>query len=269
VAVLSPARAAPFEGLPEEFITQLQALNPRIVVPSSCQFVQEPWSWYNHAMFPVTYARFEHEVRAALPHTSVLRLNPSVSVVLDADGVTAAAQLPWVIPEGPQDLDFDYRPAQTAPSTAEIAGHFAALDGAAWERARQYCTAGLLDKYRAMELEEGGYFDSPRIWRLSLYDAGGDAAEFHYRVHGDEIALLASAPVELDWTTELPAVKLIAALESGESLTSMYVRINDRRFSPAVEAQLADAEVVDDPLIRCLFNGVFGAYQAAQLARLR
>jgi hypothetical protein len=31
---------------------------------------------------------------------------------------------------------------------------------------------------------------------------------------------------------------------------------------------LAEADVVDDPLIRCLFGGSFGAYQAAQLRRL-
>jgi hypothetical protein len=29
------------------------------------------------------------------------------------------------------------------------------------------------------------------------------------------------------------------------------------------------ADLVDDPLIRCLFNDAFGAYQAAQLRRLK
>ena len=50
----------------------------------------------------------------------------------------------------------------------------------------------------------------------------------------------------------------LAALELGESLTSMYIRIKDMEFE----------DVVDDPLIRCLFNGAFGAYQLAQLKRL-
>jgi hypothetical protein len=31
----------------------------------------------------------------------------------------------------------------------------------------------------------------------------------------------------------------------------------------------ADADIVDDPLIRCLFNVAVGAYQAAQLKRLK
>ena len=49
----------------------------------------------------------------------------------------------------------------------------------------------------------------------------------------------------------------------------MYMRINDVVFDDAVEEQIATAEIVDDPLIRCLFNDVFGAYQGAQLRRLQ
>ncbi|UUZ48323.1 hypothetical protein LP420_36545 [Massilia sp. B-10] len=62
--------------------------------------------------------------------------------------------------------------------------------------------------------------------------------------------------------------KLYAALELGESLTSLYLRINEAVFAPQDEAALADAELIEDPLIRCLFNDAFGAYQAAQLLLL-
>ena len=91
LAVLWPRRADPHAGLPDEFIEQLQRLAPRYVVPSSCQFVQEPWSWYNHAMFPITYAGFQQAVEAALPDTRVVRMNPSVSFTLDAQGLTPCA----------------------------------------------------------------------------------------------------------------------------------------------------------------------------------
>jgi hypothetical protein len=73
----------------------------------------------------------------------------------------------------------------------------------------------------------------------------------------------------LAWTTGIPISTLYAALELGESLTSMYIRINDTVFAPEIEQEIQSAEVVDDPLIRCLFNDVFGAYQAAQLRRLK
>lgn len=266
LAVLWPRRAEPYTGLPEEFIEQLRRLAPRYVVPSSCQFVQEPWSWYNHAMFPVTYAAFQQAVESALPDSRVVRMDPSVSLTLADKALVPQPPLSWVIPVGDQDLDFDYRPDMAPPHTAAIAAHFPPLDDEERRRIVEYCEHGLLTKYRAMEVEEGSFFSEPREWKLALYEHDGSALEFHYRVHGDSIA-----PAEAgraDWLTEVPAVKLYAALERGESLTSMYVRINDTSFAPEIERKLAQAEATEDPLIRCLFNDVFGAYQAAQLARL-
>jgi hypothetical protein len=79
---------------------------------------------------------------------------------------------------------------------------------------------------------------------------------------------LAAHDGPLSWTTEIPMSKLYAALELGESLTSMYMRINDAVFEADIEEQIRSVDIVDDPLIHCLFNDVFGAYQAAQLRRL-
>lgn len=268
IEVLSPSRAAPAPGsLPEEWIEQLQALDPRYVVPSSCQFQQESWSWYNQAFFPISYRQFETEIGAALPDARVVRMNPSVTMGLDQDGLTPAAPLDWVVPAGEQDVDYAYDPLAVPPPMSEIARHFPALSTAQAERVLSYCRSGLLDKYRDMELPEDSYFNQPRLWRLSVFDHDGVETLYHYRVHGDSIEPAAAGP--LSWTTEIPAAKLYAALELGESLTSMYMRINDLRFDAATEADLETAELVDDPLIRCLFNDAFGAYQAAQLRRLK
>jgi hypothetical protein len=119
-----------------------------------------------------------------------------------------------------------------------------------------------------MELEEGGYFDQPRLWRLSLWDHDGSCTVFHYRVQGDRIDALTDGSGRLGWATDIPLQKLYAALALGESLSSLYLRINDADFAPVDEAELEEAELVEDPLIRCLFNDAFGAYQAAQLRRL-
>jgi hypothetical protein len=268
IEVLSPSRAAPAPAtLPEEWIEQLQALNPRYVVPSSCQFLQEDWSWYNHSFFPISYRRFAVEIGAALPETRVLRLDPSVSVRLERDGLTPAAPLDWVVPTGAQDVDYAYDPQAVPPPTGEIARRFPALSDEQAVHVDEYCRNGLLDKYRAMELPEDSFFAQPRLWRLSVFNHEGTATHHHYRVHSDSIAPAAAGP--LSWATEIPAAKLYAALALGESLTSMYMRINDMRFDDATEADLADSELVDDPLIRCLFNDAFGAYQAAQLRRLK
>ncbi|MFZ4877524.1 MBL fold metallo-hydrolase [Janthinobacterium sp. Mn2066] len=271
IAVIAPSRAGTDAGpveLPDDWVPQLRALAPRYIVPSSCQFVQEDWSWYNHAMFPVTYRQFAQEIGAALPDAHILRLDPSTSVLLDGEGLTPAAPLPWVIPVGPQDVDFDYRPGLTPPATADIARRFAPLSGPDAALVLDFCRDGLLQRYRDMELAEDSYFQAPRLWRLSLYGHDGTVTMLHYRTHGDQIALVEQADEAPGWTTEVPLVKCHAALVLGESLTSMYMRINDHAFDAATQALLDEADIVDDPLIRCLFNDAIGAYQAAQLRRL-
>ena len=243
---------------PDEWPEQLRALAPRYVVPSSCQFVQEPWSWYNHALFPITYRQFAGAVREWLPDATVVRLNPSVSFELTSDALTPAAPLPWVLPVGEQDVDYDFRPGIAPPPTSEIARHFAALDDEQAAQVLDYCRTGLAEKYADMELPEDSYFATPCVWQLSLYDHAGKVHQFRYRIHGDAIAAAGDEEAP-SWHTEIPMAKLYAGLALGESLTSMYMRING---APA------DADIVDDPLIRCLFNDAFGAYQAAQLRRL-
>jgi L-ascorbate metabolism protein UlaG (beta-lactamase superfamily) len=266
--VLAPSRAvaAPPE-LPEEWLAQLKALNPRYVVPSSCQFLQEPWSWYNRAFFPISYAQFAQEVGAALPEARVVRLDPSASRLLDATSLRPAPPLRWVIPVGDQDVDYVYEGNAAPPSTADIARHFAPLTEAQHARVMAYCRVDLFERYPEVEAASG-YFDRPRIWQLSVYDHAGQATRFRYRLEPDGGARLDEGAGPLAWTTDIPAAKLYAALELGESLTSMYMRINDTAFDANIERDLADADVVDDPLIRCLFSDSFGAYQAAQLRRL-
>ncbi|MGJ7917007.1 MBL fold metallo-hydrolase [Massilia sp. LXY-6] len=266
--VLAPSRAAaaPPE-LPEEWIGQLKALAPRYVVPSSCQFRLEPWSWYNRAFFPISYARFAQELRAALPQLQVVRLDPSVSVRLDAVSLQSAPPLGWVVPVGEQDVDYVYEGNAAAPPTAEIARRFEPLTAPQQARVMEYCRIELPEKYAGTEAASD-YFDRPRIWQLSVLDHTGQAIRFRYRLEPEGGARLDETSAPLAWTTEIPAAKLYAALELGESLTSMYMRINDAVFDAATEHELAQADVVDDPLIRCLFGDSFGAYQAAQLRRL-
>ncbi|MGK5080023.1 MBL fold metallo-hydrolase [Janthinobacterium sp. HLX7-2] len=273
IAVIAPSQAQQGpallpEPLPDDWAPQLRALAPRYIVPSSCQFVQEDWSWYNHAMFPITYRQFAQEIGAALPGAHIFRLDPSTAVLLDAQGMAPAAPLPWVIPVGPQDVDFDYRPDALAPATSDIARRFAPLNAQELALVLDFCQHGLLQRYRDMELPDDSYFQQPRLWRLALYGHDGAATVLHYRTHGDLIDLVPATDEAPGWSTELPLMKCYSALVLGESLTSMYMRINDGVFDAATQAELMDADIVDDPLIRCLFNDAIGAYQAAQLKRL-
>jgi hypothetical protein len=269
--VLSPSRApsASLES-PPEFMDQLRILNPRFVVPSSCQFVQESWSWYNQRLFPISYRQFQQDVEAALPGAQVIRLNPSVSVTLDGESLVASAALEWVIPVGEQDVDYRYDAEHKPAPTADIARHFAPLTPEQTSRVLDYCRAGLLEKYGAMEAPEDSFFEKPRLWQLSVYDHCGTGTHFRYRLDGERMEHWAGGEERLSWTTEIPMSKLYAALELGESLTSLYMRINDAAFDPDIEAEIEAADIIDDPLIRCLFNDTaVCAYQAAQLRRIK
>lgn len=273
IEVLAPTRASPAPpALPQEWLDQLRVLAPRYVVPSSCQFALEPWSWYNRAFFPISYALFTCEVQAALPQARVVRLDPSRSVTLDAaapdaDKLRPAPPLDWVIPVGAQDVDYVYEGNADAPPTADIARHFPALMPAQQARVLEFCRAGLLERYAGTDTA-GDYFERPRVWQLSVYDHAGACTRWRYRLEDGVARPTGIDDGPLGWTTDVPAAKLYAALELGESLSSMYVRINDAVFDAALEPELAEADVVDDPLIRALFSEGFGAYQQAQLRRL-
>jgi hypothetical protein len=258
IEVIAPSQALALPAtLPEEWISQLKKLNPRYVVPSSCQFKQESWSWYNQAFFPITYKQFQKEVEAALASVQIVRLNPSVSIELDSSSLTFSSALSWIKPVGDQDVDYEFQPHLKPPPTSEIAQKFPALPEQQVKQVFDYCRVGLLEKFKSMEAPLDEYFEKPRDWTLSVYDHLGAVTNFYYHLNGNQIELLSRDPVSPLWTTEIPISKLYAGLELGESLTSMYVRINT----------ISDVDIVDDPLIRCLFNGAFGSYQKAQLKR--
>lgn len=270
IEVLTPSRAPmSLPELPPEWTDQLKILNPRYLVPSSCQLIHESWSWYNHAFFPISYQHFQKEMNSLLPNTKVIRLNPSVSVLLGKNSYEMSSPLQWIEPVGSQDVDYDYRPYLKAPHTAQIASHFKALTAEQAERVHHFCNNEIFDKYKILGPPADIYFNKPRLWRLSVYDHNGRSIDYHYSVDGDNLTKVAKESGVLSWFTELPIAKLYAALELGESLTSLYIRINDMIFDAQIEKEIALADVVDDPLVRCLFNGRAGAYQAAQLKRIR
>jgi hypothetical protein len=120
-----------------------------------------------------------------------------------------------------------------------------------------------------MEPPQDIYFEKPRLWQLFIYDHTGKVTKFSYCLNGGDIEPAPNAEGSISWCTEIPISKFYAALEFGESLTSMYLRINDMVFTPEIEKEIQSADIVEDPLIRCLFSGIFGAYQVAQLKRLQ
>ncbi|MFZ3231221.1 MAG: MBL fold metallo-hydrolase [Pseudobdellovibrio sp.] len=273
IEVLAPSRVPKncelTNELPKEWIEQLKILNPKYIVPSSCQFIQESWSWYNQAFFPITYKQFQLEIEAALPNTKVIRMNPSVAIELNQISLQYQPPLDWIHPIGDQNVDYTYSSDITPPTTAEISRNFSPLNKEQTEIVFNYCHTGLLKKYASLDASDEPYFKKNRHWQLSIYDHEGIVTKFSYQLRANTIEKINSTDQHLAWTTEVPISKLYAALMLGESLTSMYMRINDITFDTSIESEINSVECVEDPLIRCLFNGSFGAYQIAQLKRIK
>lgn len=270
IEVLTPSRNRSKKSeIPSEWISQLQKLNSRYLIPSSCQFLQESWSWYNQAFFPISYEQFQQEMKVVLPSSTVMRLNPSASLILDKDSAKYSEKLNWVIPVGDQNVDYKFDSEIIAPLTADIAKNFEALTKEQTEKIYSYCQKDLIEKFSSLEHSLDPYFEKSRFWRLSVFDHTGACRNFFYQIQKNKIYLTDENPAELSWTTEIPISRFYGALEFGETLTSLYLRINDVIFSDKIEQEIESVDVIEDPLIRCLFNGSFGSYQKAQLIKIK
>ena len=270
IEVLAPRRFSTTEiSLPAEWREQLAKLSPKSLVPSSCQFKFENWSWLNHAFFPMTYRKFHDAVSTLLPKTRQFRLNPGNSLLLGSDVCEYSDSLEWITPVGNQDADYTFEPERKVPSTSEVAKH---LDGLSTEQIRKvlkFCEEELPRIYSVMGPSHELYFNKTRLWRLSLFDDLGSPTHCIYRLDGEKLeTVISSDDLTAEWVTEIPMVKLYGAIENGESLTSLYIRINDTVFDDEIEKQLGETDLLEDPLLRCLYAGKFASFQKTQLRRI-
>lgn len=281
IEVLSPAKFSHVSRqptVPSEWLDNLQLLRPQILVPSSCQFIHESWSWYNSSLFAISYEQFQREVKTILANTEIVKLNPGTSVKLMAIEqhhslrLEPAQPLPWIKPIGPQDVDYHYDSTAAVPTTAAIAQNFPALSSEKILLVYDYCREGLLKRYQSLDPLGAGAEVCLNLWQLVLYQHDGSLRSFTYKINLNCMSLLNESNVELNssqpadsyagplmWRTEIAITKLYSALMKGEAMTSLYLRIH----SPE------STDVLDDPLVRCLYSGVFGAYQKHQLHELR
>lgn len=267
VEVLSPKRADNSSiEFPVEWKQQLIELKPKIIVPSSCQFQFEPWSWLNQNYFSFSYKMFSEHVGELLPSTKIQKLNPGQTLILTSNSNEFSEPLDWVRTIGSQNVDYIFQPDHVM-STSEIAGHLGIVQDFLKARVLEFCHSELLQKLKSLEFGDESYFRIPRIWWLSLYDSNGEVIDFYYQLNGHKTELINGVGVP-QWRTEIPLIKLFGALENGESLSSLYIRINDMTFDSEIEKQLERADILEDPLLRCLYDGKFASYQKAQLRKL-
>lgn len=272
VEVIAPRQSIPSsQEMPEEWIPQIKDLNPKFLVPSSCQFQFEEWSWLNQVYFPISYRSFQRQMKSILPSCQIQRMNPGCRFELTKKSFEKVGILDWIHPVGPQDLDYEYQADFIPTSVSEITMRFPKAIPAEMSQIELYCEAQVLEIYKSLEVIDEAYFQFERLWNLCIYNHE-EIKNYYYRVSRSQIEILKQIPPlqmeAIGWKTEIAATKLHAALFHGESLSSLYIRVNDHAFSSSMQQGLQTVDPLMDPLIRCLFNGDFGAYQKNQLQHL-
>ena len=271
--VIAPLMSPPPQtSVPTEWIEQLRRLNPRAIIASACQFTHEPDAWTNHSLFPISYATFIREVQTALPRALVRRLDPGVTLTLNSTAIESDGQLSWVKPIGDQNVDYEFRGFDHRPTASAFAQLASKLSVEQMQEVRSYCTSTLTQRYRDVGGSNDDYFRRSRRWRLKVYDSKGDAQVFNFCVRENEIEVDDSETAggaDNVWITEIAASKLYSAIYQGEALTSLMIRVNDATPHHALARALREADVFEDPLIRCLYNEDVVNYQRLQLESLK
>lgn len=239
--------------LPVEWKEQIESLSPRVIVPSSCQFKFEDWSWYNQAFFPISYKNFKTQIQNILPQTSVIKLAPGETLELTKDECQKIQRLDWILPTGDPETDYEFNPHHKPQSLSEIAQKLPPLNSNQKNEIHYFLKNDLSIRYEGLsELEDF----RPMIWKLLVYTEQGNPVSYVFKVQ--EQSLSASSEEDADWITEISEYKLYQALFHGESLTSIYIRITPT----------TDSDLFKDPLIRALYEGIIGGYQKAQLKKI-
>ncbi len=146
-AVISPRTAVTVSREDvHDHLSPLMRLVPRLVVPSACQFIHEPWSWWRARFFAVSYAEFSRWIAEHLPASEVLCLYPGVGIRLSAAGYDPLPHVKWLAILGECGGDYEFDALASPPSTASIAHHFP--DSSTMrQRVYHYCEFELLSRY--------------------------------------------------------------------------------------------------------------------------
>lgn len=277
IEVLSPFQSdLSKKSLPIEWKNQLLKLKPKYLVPSSCQFIHEEWSWYNHIFFPISYEQFQKEINQLLPNTEIIRMNPSSTIELNQNKVHRCDPLPWIIPIGNQNIDYYYKPDIHIPPTSEICKNWPDLNKDQLQIVNKFCQLEIPKIYAQLPLTDDPFFHDLKLWQLSVYDHTGKRNNFYFKINLTDLRFVSSFDLNennIYWLTEISEYKLFRAIKYGESLSSLYLRVNDTfhhsNFNYEILKLIPEIDIIEDPLIRCLYYGRFGEYQKSQLTSLR
>lgn len=258
IEVLSPTVSETADThLPIEWIEQIKKLNPKQIVPSSCQFQFEKDSWINQFYFPITYLQFSKDLEENGITSHVQRLDPNTALDIPSGRIRPQA-LPWLDTIDKNLIDYIYNPNLKIPSLQEFSiNRFSSLDVEA-----QFFLSEWLKNVEELFPSINIYVDEDDTehklhWHLTIYNQGN---VFFHNTYSDK----GFTGSEIFWTTEIMAEKLWGALKKGETLSSLYMRINDFQNS----ASFTNLDRLQDPLLKLLYGTEELQYQKQQLLNI-
>lgn len=275
--VLCPSRSVVSDRkVPEEHLQQLQMLNPKKIIASSCQFIHEEWSWYRHHYFPISYELFEKQIKHILPNTEVIRLEPSYSFELSDSQSQAVPKLDWIKIDLESITDYNYQPNIPPQNLTEITEHFPKLDVEQMNVCEQFLQFELNQRWQMLDHENDEYPKSNFNWLLILYEpidssirSEMNQRKLFFEINKNGIHYVESVKQDqIHWLTEICLFKLYQAIAYAESLSSLYIRINDRKLDDPNWKSMFDFDLIADPLLRILYEGKIGHYQGQQLKKI-
>jgi len=271
--VLSPSRLK-FENntFPEVWVDQISQLNPRFIVPSSCQFRFENWSWYNHHFFAISYLEFSNLISKHSKNTQVIKFDPGQSFIFDSKGLSEAKSIEWITLEKSDDYEYKLNTLFEPMHTSSIARYLPALDDSAAFVVKNYCmniVPDLLKNKLSLYTEENYWNTQTKYWKLIIYDSLGKETEYIYQINANQVLVNKQNSKQTDWLTEIAEFKLYSAIVNHESLISLYIRINDVIFDQNIEKELVGVDLMEDPLLQCLYGSDIAQYQKSQLMQIK
>ncbi|MFP5519175.1 MAG: MBL fold metallo-hydrolase [Bdellovibrionia bacterium] len=247
---------------PIELLNMLLSLNFNTIVPSSCQFKFEPWSYLNQIYFPISYQEFKDLIRQYRKHTEIVRLDPGQSIFWQLDGLTkrSPSTLVYAVEK---NVDYEFKPNVKVPELRHIVQNFESLSALKVEQLNYFLKNELLQQLQDL-LNEGPIFKAPTIWQLDIVWNESNTETLFFEFLIDRVQQVNELRSPAAWHTEILALKMWNALYLGESLSSLYLRVNNDS-----KRQNDELDALQDPLLGVLFNSVTLSYQERQLQRLR
>lgn len=268
--VLTPQKDEVQPELPHEWLEQIKKLNPTYIVPSSCQFKHEEWSWYNYHLFPITYKFFESWIKNNTQNIEILRLEPSSGYQITklSNKQLNLEKLPdlEILNITSSTLqDYNFNPKVSSLSFADIISKFKPLNTTQKKQLLHFLESEILMRLKSAFEDLQLFHKNNMLWQLVIHDHFF-VKVLNFKFYDTVIEQIDQTHVDqVHWKTEILSVKLWSALFEGESLTSSYLRINDfnshlksskqKDFEETpkllVESEL---DVLEDPLIKVVFN---------------